>query len=263
MTAPHSSDWLDTLQARGRYHFTMADAMAGLHTSAVATRASLARLLHRGRIASPYRGFYLILPPEYRALGCLPPEQFVDQLMHHVGEPYYVALLSAAAFHGAAHQRPQRFQVIVARSRKPIHCGAVEVGFIARKDMARTPTLQRNTPRGHLRVSTPEATALELVGYADRCGGLDQVATVLAELGDKLTPSSLSQTAGLCPVAWVQRLGWLLERVGQTEVASAMLPLIAAQAPPYAPLVRSAPVAGAAQEPRWKLILNADVEPDL
>lgn len=46
-------------------------------------------------------------------------------------------------------------------------------------------TLQRiNTPRGTLVISTPEATALDLVGYPHRAGGLNQVATVLAELAD-------------------------------------------------------------------------------
>ena len=32
-----------------------------------------------------FRGFCVIVPPEYRRLGCLPPEQFVLQLMEHHG----------------------------------------------------------------------------------------------------------------------------------------------------------------------------------
>ena len=35
-------------------------------------------------------------------------------------------------------------------------------------------------------VASPEATALELVGYADQCGGLDNVASVLGELSEAL-----------------------------------------------------------------------------
>lgn len=56
--------------------------------------------------------------------------------------------------------------------------------FIARKTVARVPTTQVNARRGPLRVSSPEATALDLVGYASRAGGLDPVATVLAELSE-------------------------------------------------------------------------------
>jgi hypothetical protein len=59
------------------------------------------------------RGFHVIVPPEYRSLGCLPPEQFAPALMETLGMPYYAGLLSAAQFHGAAHQRPQVFQVVV------------------------------------------------------------------------------------------------------------------------------------------------------
>jgi hypothetical protein len=36
-----------------------------------------------------------IVPPEYRSLGCLSPEQFIPQLMKHLGLEYYVGLLSA------------------------------------------------------------------------------------------------------------------------------------------------------------------------
>src|SRR5204862_425249 len=81
-----------------------------LGTSLAAVQAALRRLKRRGEIADPYRGFHVIVPPEYRRLGCLPAEQFVPQLMRVLGETYYVALLSAAELHGAAHQRPQAFQ---------------------------------------------------------------------------------------------------------------------------------------------------------
>ena len=65
----------------------------------------------------PFRGFHLIVPPEYRALGCLPADQFVPQLMEHLGLVYYAGLLSAASLHGAAHQAPMVFQTIVADNR--------------------------------------------------------------------------------------------------------------------------------------------------
>jgi hypothetical protein len=40
--------------------------------------------------------------------------------MDHLGEVYYTGLLSAAEFHGAAHHRPQLFQVVVAKARAPL-----------------------------------------------------------------------------------------------------------------------------------------------
>lgn len=56
------------------------------------------------------------------------------------------------------------FQVIVLRSRRGIACGGVRVEFIARQDMHATPVIERNTETGTIRIATPEATALEIVG---------------------------------------------------------------------------------------------------
>src|SRR5690606_35148866 len=140
--------------------------------------------------------------------------------MEHLGEPYYVALLSAAAYHGAAHQAPMVFQVMVPRSRRSLECGGVRVDFVARHDMGSTGVVERETPTGVLQVASPAATAVELVGYPERCGFLDNVATVLAELAESIDGDSLVAEAKRAPAAWVQRLGYLLTLVEQNELAS-------------------------------------------
>ena len=208
--------------ANGRYHFTMAEMRAALGVSEAAARLALGRLARKRLIASPARGFYVILPPEYKRLGCLPADQFIPALMAHLERPYYAALLSAAQYHGAAHHRPQTFQVALAGSRRPIACGAVDVSFVVRKRLADVPVQSFNTPRGIVRVSTVEATALDVVGYEKRIGGLDQAATVLAELAERLDPNLLAAAAQTAPVPWAQRLGYLLGLVG---AAGKALPL--------------------------------------
>jgi len=134
----------------------------------------------------PFRGFFPVGPPEYRSLGCVPAEQFVPQLMEHLGLAYYVGLRSAATLHGAAHQAPMVFQTVVAANRAEIRCGRVRVQVIARSNVADIPTERRNTMRGVLRLSSPEATAFDLVGYHQHSGGLSNVATILSELAEKL-----------------------------------------------------------------------------
>jgi predicted transcriptional regulator of viral defense system len=256
-------EFIDDLAARGRYHFSTEEAQRALGGSLPAVRASLRRLKRRGEIADPYRGFHVIVPPEYRRLGCLPPEHFIAQLMKHLDEVYYVALLSAAELHGAAHQRPQTFQVMLAKNRRPLVCGKVRVTFIARRDLARTPVGEINTPRGRLRVATPEATALELVGYADHCGGFDNVASVLSELASTLDGKKLVVAARLCPIAWVQRLGYLLDLTQHHDLAQALAPQVARLAKVVAPLVRAKAMTGAERDARWKLAVNSTVEPDV
>ena len=216
---PRASDVIAEFAADGRYHFTTADMQSALGVSAVATRLALSRLAKKGLIASPARGFYVILPPEYRRLGCLPADQFIPALMRHRRQPYYAALLSAAEYHGAAHHRPQVFQVALVGNRPPISCGAVKVSFIARKRLAEVAVQSLNTPRGPILVSSVEATAVDLVGYEKRAGGLDNVATVLSELAERIDPDLLPIAARTAPIPWAQRLGLILDHVGAADKA--------------------------------------------
>ena len=98
--------FLETLQASGRYAFRRTEALKTLGISRVALKHALWRLARAGRVATPRRGFYVIVPPEYRVAGCPPADWFIDDLMAHLGRPYYVGLLTAGALHGAAHQAP-------------------------------------------------------------------------------------------------------------------------------------------------------------
>ena len=209
----HARDYIAQLAGAGRYHFSSGEAQDALGVSAAAAKLALNRLAKQGLIASPARGFYVIVAPEYSSLGCLPADQFIPALMSRLGQPYYLGLLSAAQYHGAAHHRPQETQVMVGKSRRPITSGAVRVAFIVRKDISQIPVQSFNTPRGTVLVSTPEATALDLVGYSSHVGGLDQVATILEDLAEKLDPDKLAKVAQLVPMPWAQRLGYLLERV--------------------------------------------------
>ena len=97
--------YLAQLMQGGRYFFTSEDASRKLGASRDAVKLALNRLRRKGEIASPGRGLYVIVPPEYRSLGCLPADQFIPDLMRHAKAPYYAGLLSAAQYHGAAHHR--------------------------------------------------------------------------------------------------------------------------------------------------------------
>jgi len=71
------SNWIDDLQSQGRYTFTRAQIESESGRSPIAARAAVGRLKKQGRIASPRRGFYVIVPPEYRAVGS-PPASWCD-----------------------------------------------------------------------------------------------------------------------------------------------------------------------------------------
>jgi predicted transcriptional regulator of viral defense system len=255
--------YIDDLVRSGQFLFSSEDARAALGVSVPAAKVALNRLAQRGLISSPARGFYVIVPPEYHSLHCLPPEQFVPTLMDRLGVRYYAGLLTAAEYHGAAHQRPQEFQVCLEHSRRSLGCGRVRVGFIARKLLKAVPTQSVNTPRGTLLVSTPEATALDLVGYQHRAGGLSQVATVLAELSERVEADGLVAVAPTAPPPWSQRLGFLLDRVGAGEKAGPLKAWVRSRVRNYAVLQPEAAREGAALDAEWKLYVNAVVEPEV
>jgi len=211
----------------------------------------------------PYQGFYVIVPPEYRSLGCRPAEQFIPDLMNYLGEYYYVGLLSAAEYHGAAHHRPQVFQVMVAKPRRTIISGKVQVNFIVRGNIEAIPTQPRNTVSGILKLSTPEATAFDLAGYYRHCGWLDNVATVLSEMVEVIDPEKLVTVAELSPITWVQRLGYLLESVGSEEIWQPLSEYINAKKPVRSPLLPSVTIKGAVFSKRWQIYINTKVESEI
>lgn len=252
--------YVDRLAAIGRNHFTSAEAQAALVVSAAATKLALNRLAKQGLVASPARGFYVIVPPEYRSLRSLPADQFIPALMQHLGIPYYAALLSAAQYHGAAHHRPQEFQVMLAKPKRAIVCGAVRVSFIVRKRIREVPLQTFNTPRGTILVSTPEATALDLVGYPHHAGGLDNVATILGELAERLDPAKLAAAAETAPIPWVQRLGYLLDLVDAGDKAAELKRYVRRLATKPVPLLPTKPHKASQRDATWKLYVNAKVD---
>jgi len=254
-------DYIRQLETAGRYSFTLKQSIQDIGSNPVAVRASLRRLMSKGRIASPQRGFYVIIPPQYHKLGCLPPEQFIPDLMKSRNLDYYVGLLSAASYMAAAHQRPQELQVVVPQSLKPLHCGSVRVSFIMKKHMEKVATIRRNTPRGFLSVSSPETTAFDLVGYSRRCGGLENVTLVLSELLGQLDGNRLVQSFPLHPMVWAQRLGYLLEFCGaDTSLTEPLALIVTSSVRDYTKLIPTMNSKNSERSKRWKLMINAALE---
>lgn len=252
---------MERLLARGRHTFTRAEAESALKSSPVATYHSLRRLQKSGWVAMPRRGFYLVIGPEHRQLGALPPTAWIDDLMRFHDAPYYVGLLSAAAMHGAAHQQPQEFQVVAGSVLRPLVVGRVRIRFFFRKRMDLAVTDQMKTSSGYIPVSTPEMTAYDLVRYRKGAGSIDHVATVLAELAERLDAKRLvaiAKQAEELPV--IQRLGWLLDHVGHEELGTELAKLVQERKPKMVPLEPKSAEEVSARDAKWHVLVNTTVE---
>jgi len=254
--------WVEQLQSRGRYTFTRAEAESDTERSFVAAQSALRRLKQQGRVVSPRRGFYVVVPPEYRAAGSPPASWFIDDLMRYLGQPYYVGLLSAAAIHGAAHQQPMVFQVVTSKPTREMRAGKVAIRFSMSSLVERLPVVLQQTETGTMRVAAPETCAFDLVRYPEAAGHLSNAATVLAELAERLDARKLVAVAPLVRLPEVQRLGFLLEAVGQSELATPLAEWLATKQP-RAVLLQPGEAAGGEADPRWHVVPNAELEVDV
>ena len=261
---PTLADFVDGLQRQARYTFTRDQVAAAVSASPETLTKALQRFQAAGRIHRIRKGFYTIVPLEHADAGNIPTDWFIADLMRFLDVPYYVGALTAAAYHGAAHQQPQEFQVVIAASRPAIRTGKVRVRFFRYEAQPRVKTQPMKSFTGVFPVSTPEHTALDLVRFQKQIGGLDAVMTVLAELAEKMTAPLLLQTVRREPVvAHVQRLGWLLDHTNCHALAKKLATWIDNRNAAVVPLngalrSRKGPV-----DRKWRLILNDRPEGDL
>lgn len=256
--------WINLKQSQGSYFFTRDEALEALKMSAMAFRQAVARLTEKNRIIRVHGGFYVIIPLEYAASGILPAEWFIDDLMQYVDQPYYVGLLSAAILHGAAHQQPQQYHIVTTKPMREARLKNLALRFFVKKGFSHTSVARIKVQTGYIVVSTPEATALDLVRYARSIGGLDRVLTVLQELGEVLHADKLVEAAQSDGnVTYVQRLGWLLEKAGHSGLTDDLARWVSQKRSFPAKLEASSPVKGATLDARWNLLMNTSVESDL
>lgn len=252
---------VDELQAGGRYTLTRDEAIASLGVTGTTLTKAVQRLVAKNRLAIPRRGFYVIVPIEYRQAGAPPPDWYIRDLMAFSDHPYYVGLLSAASLHGAAHQQPQEFQVITDGQLRCVEAGRGRIRFFKKRGIESTPVLDVNTETGLMHISTPEATALDLLQYRAATGHIGHVVSVLAELAEKMDPMRTVEAAkldGNPPNA--QRLGFLLDLVGASEVSSDLAEWIADRGHRYVALRPDLPSNAASKDNRWRLLINEKIE---
>ena len=258
---PRARAYVEGLLGRGRHTFTRAEVENAHGSSPAGTYQSLRRLQRNGWLAMPRRGFYLIVEPEHRQLGALPPTSWIDDLMRFHEVPYYVGLLSAAALHGAAHQKPQEFQVVAGSVLRPLTVGRVRVRFFFRRQMALAVTANVKTPSGYIPVSTPEMTAYDLVRYRKGAGSIDHVATVLSELAERMDPKRLLAIAKKgeeLPV--VQRLGYLLERTEHGDLTGDLGKFVDKHRPRMVALEPRSSEGVSGRDLRWRVVVNTTIE---
>ena len=265
------SRYVSSLLSSGRTVFTAEAAEQTLGVGHGAFLDAAERLQRRKALVNPRQGFYVVVPPQYASWGAPPPAWYIDALMRHESQAYYVGLLKAAELHGATHQAVMEFQVISAKRFPKIRVGRNLIVFYFRKELeAVTEGIEgRKTDTGTMKISSAALTALDLLRYPQASGGIDNVATVLSDLGQRIDPEQLAALSAQVERPVVQRLGHLLEHLGHDALTGPMLKALQARGsllwteldrqeardPDFAPEPRE-------RDPRWRVIVRRVPELD-
>lgn len=260
--------WIEAQMMRGRYVFIKEDVTnLGMYSKTDSLNRALYRAQEKGVIMSPWQNFYVAIPMEYRLKGEVPPSFYIDHLMRFLGREYYVSLLSAATLNGAGHQRAMVFQVTVQgkQIRSAVKNGTL-LDFNLKKKI---PSLYINKVKvqtGYMNVSCPELTALDLVSQEEKVGGLSRVAEVLIELTERMKwDESKLALFDYFNAPVVQRLGYLLDLIEESELANGLMQL----AKQTGKIVRKVRLKQSKPETedmeidkKWKIIINQKIETD-
>ncbi len=259
-TYNYIDDYLNEIQAKGRYSVTFDELKNRFNVSEKALLQNIYRLKQKKQLAQVRKEFYVIIPPQYSYRGMVPPTLFVDDMMDSLNREYYVALFSAAALHGAGHQQPMEFQII---TKKPplrnIKNQKLTISYFIKTNWQPDLIIKKKTETGYLNVSSPELTAFDFVLHHKKIGGLNRIIPILEDLTDMIKPSILLRTAKSQKTSNVQRLGFLLDELGKEALANSIL-RISGLSPNYIPLSLAHKEQSGLVNEKWKVIINTELD---
>lgn len=258
------SQWILDQERRGRTSFSVGDLREVFpERSASVMKTDLRRLYVSGRIQLVYRGFYVIVPVQYQLKGVVPPPYYINELMAYLKKPYYVGLLSAAAVHGAGHQRAMETQVVTIPPRsKTSRDNLIDWNY--RQQIPSHLLVTKNAEMGIIKYSNAELTAVDLVQFACNIGGYGRAATVLSELMEAVDVNKMVDVLPFTTTATLQRLGYLLDYVLCEQEKAELLYSLLREHTTFSktiPLSTEHPVV-VSERNRWRVNANIEIEID-
>ncbi|MDR1883687.1 MAG: type IV toxin-antitoxin system AbiEi family antitoxin [Prevotella sp.] len=257
-------DYLLKIRSKGRFSFTFEELKQTFDSSERAIRQKLYRLKADNKIAIIRKDFYVVLPPEYSENGSLPIFLYIDDLMNYLERNYYVALYSAAALSGAAHQQPMEYQVIVQSPMRTIAENNTRINFLVRKTWEQEGIEKKNSAAGYFNVSSPELTALDFMSFNGKIGGISRIVPILGELIEEMKPSRMYKIASTYPqISSIQRLGHLCDKVYDRQDLVAPIKRALKNKPTQNILLSVTSPKQGNIDRDWKVDINVIIENDL
>lgn len=257
------NEFINHLQSQGIYSFEKKKAKEYLKVSDIALKNHLIRYSQKNRIVRIRSDFYIILPIEYQNSGILPPFWFIDDLMKYFKRDYYVGLMSAASSHGASHQQPQVFQVIANKKLSEIVLKGVRIQFHIKNKIDNKYVVDKKTETGYVKISDPNLSVMDLIQYNKKCGGLNNVASIIKEMApvldaEKIVDISEEENKNVN----LRRLGYILDYVINEKSLAEQIRIQLPEIKFWSIIDPTLPMKGSEYNKEWGLYVNREIEID-
>lgn len=261
--------WIEECQSKGKLAFSLAELRQRYQSDTeTALKRVLDRLSKKEKVVSIFKGYYIIIPPQYSSKGILPAAMFIDGLMKFLERKYYVGLLNAAALHGASHQQPQEYFIVTSYPvLRTTNKKGLKINYISTRQLPpESLTEKKKTEAGYITVSNPLLTAIDLINYEKKIGGLNRASTVINELLETVKRNDVKEELiNYTSVSSLQRLGFVLEEVlNKQDIAERIFSLCKKAGIKFylIPLKASGKKDKEILNEKWKLMINTKIEID-
>lgn len=218
-------------------------------------------LLRKKKWILPIKGgLYAIVPLDVGVKGA---ESFIVHdfvIASYLVRPYYIGFWSALNYHGLSDQIPTSVFVCTTRPKKPVNVIASKFVFVQLSKAKFVGIIKTTIGGKDVNISDVDKTVVDCLDHSEHAGGIDEVARAIYFNHEELDFKKIKEY-GLKTknVAVFKRLGFILEAVGLLEKYGAALEGVRLTKG-YPVLDKSGPKKGKYSE-KWRLLINADIEP--
>lgn len=234
--------------------------------SEISLKRELSRLVEKNKVLNLRKEFYLIIPPRYSKLRQIPIQLYADKLFKSLNKKYYLGFYSAAKFHGASHQQSQQEYIMTDYPKiKDVSRNQIKIRFISTSTWPKNNLIEKKSDAGVFKISSPSLTAINLIHYQNKVGGLNRMLSVIEELIEEITIDDISKL-----LEWyshkstLQRFGYLLDILGGEKEKTSLISdyLRSTKYFPVLLVPKSNQKAGKVNN-KWKVDVNTILENDL
>lgn len=260
-------DYIESKQKERIFYITREETIKDINTSHVSFNGAARLLCEKNKLYKLHPDFYIIVPFEFQDEKCPPPDMFFDSFMRFLDVNYYISLFSAAAFYQNYTLAVPEFQAMIPKLRHPIRTPSYTIRYFTKKHWPSVGINRVRTSYGFLNISSPELTAFDLLKYCYTTEETEILKKTLQCFSKKLDANQLVKLAETMDspraeiIHW-QRLGYILDEIGQTELTDPLAQWIRKINPRSGYLNPPKPdkyIHNEDKNTKWKLLINKNL----